>query len=316
MSNGNMICAGVDISKETLDIVIHPYGTHFQFDYSEEGLAQLDACMAEHQVSRVGFEATGGYERPLMAHLRDNHPHLEVGMFQPLQIHAWRTSRLKRAKTDKLDASLIAEFTAHALELPRMRDARFDKLLEYLTFLEQIEERASMLKNMLESTRQKELRKFLQDDIKRLTRQREQIMCKMFAQIAKDEMLSKRFDLLVSIKGIGERSALAALIRMPELGQASNRQIAALAGVAPFVRQSGKSKGMARIGGGRSRLRKSMYMAAFAAARHNPQLSQFYKRLREAGKPHNQALTAVMRKLIILANVVITRNRPWVPELT
>lgn len=312
MTNPSMICAGIDVSKARLDIALHPAGPHLKVCYDAAGLKRLDAFLAEHRVGRVGFEASGGYEWRLLAHLRASP--VPAARFQPGQVRHFARSRLKLAKNDKLDAALIAAFTASLDALPALPDARFDRLNAELTYLEQIEEQVAMLKTMAETTRTPSLKRLHERDIARLGTRRQARMLLAAALVAKDDDNARRLALLVSIKGVGLRTALALVIRLPELGSIGREQIAALTGLAPYDDDSGKRRGRRHVRSGRARLRKSLFMAAFAASRCNPDLKAVYKRLRAKGKHHLLATIAVARKLVILANAIIARATPWTPH--
>lgn len=311
MTEPSMTCAGIDVSKARLDIALHPAGAHLSVCYDEAGLRRLDAFLAEHRVGRVGFEASGGYEWRLLVHLRETG--VPSGRFQPGQVRHFAKSRLRWAKNDKLDAALIAAFTANLDELPPLPDARFDMLGAELTYLEQVEEQIAMLKTMAEATRVPSLRRLHEADIARLQRRRDGRILLICKVIAKDDDLARRLTLLVSIKGIGKRTALALIIRLPELGSLSREQVAALAGLAPYDDDSGARRGRRHVRSGRARLRKSLFMGAFTASRCNPDLKVLYQRLRANGKHHLLATIAVARKLVILANAVVARQTPWTP---
>jgi transposase len=192
-------------------------------------------------------------------------------------------------------------------------DPRFDALADDLTFIEQIEEDIVRFKTRLEHIRDNRLRRTVTADIKRLEKRRAVELKRLIARLRSHADLAERFELVLSIPGIGERTALALIVRMPELGRVSREQAAALAGLAPFVHQSGKRQGETHIGGGRSRLRRSLYAAALAASfRWNPALKALYARLIARGKSHNSALIACARKLLVFANTVVARGTPWV----
>lgn len=312
MTDTSMICAGIDVAKSRLDIVIHPGGATLSVAYDTAGLETLDAFLHEHGVCRVGFEASGGYEWRLMAHLRaGRRPAVRL---QPAQVRAFAKSRLLRAKNDRLDAALIAAFTASLERLPELPQARFDAALAELTYLEQIEQQIALVKTFAETALSDAIKRRHARQAARLETSRQAHLLRIEKALRGDAELARRLDLLVSIKGIGLRSALSLVIRLPELGQASREEIAALAGVAPYDDDSGTRRGRRHIQGGRERLRKSLFMCAFTATRHNPDLAAFYKRLRQNGKDHLCAVIAVARKLIILANAVITRGTQWTPQ--
>jgi transposase len=185
-------------------------------------------------------------------------------------------------------------------------------LAGYLTFLEQLEEDIARFKNRLEQTEDPELRRIVNSDIKRLKERKVEQIRNLAKRLRAHDDLAKRLELVLSVPGIGERTALALLIRMPELGRISREEAAALAGLAPFDHDSGKYKGQRHIAGGRGRLRRSLFAAALPAAfRWNKALIDLYARLIAKGKAHNAALIACARKLLIYANTVVQRGTPW-----
>lgn len=312
MTDHSMICAGIDVGKSHLDIALHPGGAALRVGNDERGLKALAAFLQKHDVRRVGFEASGGYEWRLMAHLRSG-PR-PAARLQPAQIRFFAKSKLQRAKNDRLDAALIAAFTASLDEMPHLPDARFDVLAAELTYLEQVEQQIALVRTFAETAFRDDVKQRHVDEIARLEDCRKaQLVC-LEKLVRSDDELAQRLDLLLSIKGIGLRSAICLVIRLPELGHAGRAEIAALAGVAPYDDDSGKRHGRRHIQGGRERLRKSLFMCAFSAAQHNPDLAAFYKRLRSNGKQHVCAVIATARKLIIVANTVLARKTKWIPD--
>jgi transposase len=235
-----------------------------------------------------------------------------VLVLQPIQVKAFGRVHLRRAKNDALDAELIAACTA-AIDQPRIApDLRLAELAGYLTFLEQLEEDIARFKTRLEHIDEPGLRRLVNSDIARLKARKAAQIRYLAKCLRAHSDLARRLDLVLSIPGIGERTALALLIRMPELGQISREEAAALAGLAPFDDDSGKYKGQRHIAGGRGRLRRSLFAAALPAAfRWNKALIAFYARLIAKGKVHNAALIACARKLLIYANTVVQRGTPW-----
>jgi transposase len=270
----------------------------------------LHSELAKAGVGRVGIEATGGYERGVVSHLRE--AGLTVLVLQPIQVRAFAKAHLRRAKNDTLDAALIAAFTA-TMEKPRIEpDQRLSPLADRLTFLEQIEEDIARFKGRLEHLDDPELRRDVLGDIVRLKARRLTQIRFIARQLRAHRDLAVRLDLVLSIPGIGERTALALVIRMPELGRISREEAAALAGLAPFDDDSGKHRGQRHIAGGRKRLRRSLFAAALPAAfRWNKALISLYARLKAKGKAHNAALIACARKLLVYANTVVARGTPW-----
>jgi transposase len=302
--------AGIDTSKSKLDVAVHGRTQHWQVANSLAGWRVLTAKLTEVGVSRVGIEATGGYERGVVEHLRA--AGFTVLVLQPIQVKAFGRVHLRRAKNDVLDAVLIAACAAAIDQVRDAPDPRLAELAEYLTFLEQIEKDIKCCKTRLEHIDQPALRRLVLGDIARLKARRLAQIRYLAKQLRAHRDLAVRLDLVLSIPGIGERTALALLIRMPELGRVSREEAAALAGLAPFDNDSGQHKGRRRIAGGRARLRTSLFAAALPAAfRWNKALIALYTRLTAAGKAHKAALIACARKLLIYANTVVQRGTPW-----
>jgi transposase len=305
--------AGIDVSKAKLDIAIYGRNDCWQVANTPAGWRRLAADLVKASVTRIGIEATGGYERGVIQHLRDKG--FKVFLLQPIQVRAFARAHLKRAKNDRLDAILIAAFTALANLPDRENDQRLAELAQDLTFLEQIEGDIARFKTRLEHIDEPRLRRIVISDINRL-KQRKAAHTRLIAKhLRAFDDLAKRLDLVLSIPGIGERTALALIIRMPELGQISREQAAALAGLAPFDDDSGTHKGERHIAGGRRRLRRSLVAASLPAAfRWNKALIDLYRRLTAKGKAHIAALVACARKLLIYANTVVQRGTPWVEQ--
>lgn len=302
--------AGIDVSKATLDIALHGRSERLKLDNDKAGWRRLAAALAKVGVRRVGLEASGGYERGVAEHLRAKG--VQVILLQPVQVKAFAKLHRRRAKNDRIDAALIAAVTA-SLDAPRSEpDPRLAKLTLALTFLEQIEEDIARFKTRLEHIAEPRLRRLVLADIARLNARQKAEQARLLKALHRHEDLAHRFDLVLSIPGIGERTTLSLIIRMPELGQLSREEAAALAGLAPFDDDSGKRKGLRQIEGGRKRLRRALFAAALPAAfRWNKALIALYQRLIAKGKPHKTALIACARKLVIYANTVVQRGTPW-----
>jgi transposase len=310
MTQTNIVTAGIDTSKAKLDIALHGRTERWQIANALQGWNTLAANLAKAGVTRVGIEATGGYERSVVEHLRA--AGFTVLVLQPIQVKAFGRVHLRRAKNDALDAVLIAACAA-ALDQPKIApDPRLAELARYLTFLEQIEEDIARFKTRLEHVDEPRLRRIITSDITRLKTRRLAQIRGIAKRLRGHGDLAKRLDLVLSIPGIGERTALALIIRMPELGRVSREEAAALAGLAPFDNDSGQHRGQRHIAGGRGRLRRSLFAAALPAAfRWNKALIALYARLIARGKVHNAALVACARKLLIYANTVVQRGTPW-----
>jgi transposase len=315
MTKTNTLTAGIDTAKHKLDVAVHGLAARWQVENTQPGWRRLTAILTEAGVARVGIEASGGYERGVVQHLRA--AGFIVLVMQPIQVRAYARVHLRRAKNDALDAGLIAACTA-SIEQPRIEpDARLVELADNLTFIEQIEEDTARLKVRLEHVYDSRLRRLVMADIARLKARRAAEILWVIKQLRTHDDLARRFDLVLSVPGIGERTAIAIVVRMPELGRVSREEAAALAGLAPFDHDSGEHKGQRHIAGGRARLRRSLYAAALPAAfRWNKALVALYARLTARGKAHNAALIACARKLLIYANTVVERGTPWTERPT
>jgi transposase len=307
--------AGIDTSKAKLDIAVHESPERWQVENNAKGWRRLARLLTKAGVIRVGIEATGGYEQGVVRHLRGHG--LAVIVLQPIQVKAYARFKLKRAKTDKLDAELIAACTA-AIDRPeRQSDERLENLSHHLTFVEQTEEDIARVKIRLEHIDDKRLRRMAEADIARLKLRRAAELKRIEASLRDHADLARRLDLVLSIPGLGERTAICLIVRMPELGRITREEAASLAGLAPFDDRSGKHDGQRHIAGGRGRVRRSLYAAALPAAFNwNPALIALYKRLIKDGKEHKRALIACARKLVVYANTVLARDTPWVPKTT
>lgn len=311
MTQAIMTTAGIDTSKASLDVAIHGRAECRRFANAWSGWRALAADLGEAGVERLGIEATGGYERGVVGHLRA--AGFTVLVLQPVQVRAYARVRLRRAKNDTLDAALIAACAAN-LDPPEIDpDPRLADLAGHLTFVEQIEDDIARLKTRLEHVDDRRLRRLLVSDITRLKARRRAELHRIAGKLRVHDDLARRLDLVLTIPGIGKRTAIALIVRMPELGKVGREQVAALAGLAPFDDDSGTHKGQRHIAGGRGRLRRSLFAAALPAAfQWNPALKTFYRRLTERGKPHTAALVACARKLLIYANTVVHRGTPWI----
>lgn len=310
MSKSSTVVAGIDVAKAHLDIAIHGCKQSWQMANTAGGFGDLVRLMQQYRVDRIGIEATGGYEHDVVEHLRT--AGLIVIVLQPKQVRAYAQIKLRRAKTDRIDAALIAAFVSEHGLVRETPDPRLAALAERLTYLEQIEEDMARIKTRLEHVRDPDVRQSWKHDLARLKQRRASIIARLLTSLRNHHDLASRFDLLLSVEGIGPRTAIALLIRMPELGRLSRGEAAALAGLAPFNNDSGKRSRPRSIEGGRTRLRTSIYAAALPAAfRWNAALVRLYNRLKAAGKPHKLALVACARKLLTFANTVLARGTPW-----
>ena len=302
--------AGIDTGKQKLDIALAGSSASLQVDNEVSGHRRLADWLSQQRVTRVGIEASGGYERTVVRYLRQQG--ITVVVFQPIQVRAFATFHLQRAKNDRIDAALIAQCAAATTKMRPAPDPRLQPLAEQLTLIEQIEEDIARCKTRREAFLEPRHRMLLSEQIKQLKAWRAAELRQIGAALSQHSDLANRLSLLESIPGIGRRTALALLIQMPELGTLSREQAATLLGVAPFDDDSGNRQGQRHIAGGRKRPRRALYAAALPAAfRWNDNLIHLYKRLTASGKSHKLALIACVRKLIIYANTVLARGTPW-----
>jgi transposase len=307
------ICAGIDTGKRKLDVAIEGHREQLQMENNPEGHSVLMTWLRQQRVKRVGIEASGGYEQPVVAELRRKG--FVVVVFQPAQVRAYAKFHSQRAKNDKIDAALIAACTAAVRKIHAAPDPRLGPFAEQLTMIDQIGEDITCLKNRIESCRNARINELWQEDIVRLEQREKAELKSLVASIRKHPDLAKKLNLIHSVDGIGLPTAVAILVRLPEIGRITREQAVALAGLAPFDDDSGDHVGVRHIEGGRKRLRRALYTASLAASFHwNRQLIQLYRRLIAAGKEHKRALVACARKMLIFANTVVARGTPWCDE--
>jgi len=310
MAKHSMVCAGIDTGKHKLDVALDQGPEQLQVDNSPDGHTSLAAWLRQRRVRRIGIEASGGYEQAAVAALRRDG--FSVILFQPAQVRAYAKFILRLAKNDKIDAALIAACTAATKTVREPPDPRLAALAGHLTMIEQITEDIARLKTRCESCRDERIRQCWKEQITRLRALARSEFKQLLAAIREHRDLAERLDLMASIEGVGLKTAVDVLIRMPEIGSLSREEAAALAGLAPYDDDSGTRTGERHISGGRQRLRTSLYAAALPAAfMWNPQLMALYRRLIAKGKSHKKALVACARKLLIFLNTVVARGTPW-----
>jgi len=310
MSKRSMVCAGIDTGKRKLDVALHGRDERLEVKNDPDGHRSLAAWLRERGVKRVGIEASGGYEMEVVAALR--RAGFVVVVFQPAQVRAYAMFHLQLAKNDKLDAVLIAACTAAAAKIHVPPDPRLSPLAARLTLIEQIGADIARHKTRLETCRDPHGREFWQQEIARLEATEKAELKALEKMIRQHHDLSQRLDLIESVDGIGIKTAIIILVRIPEIGRLGRTQVAALVGLAPYDDDSGTRHGDRHIRGGRKRVRSGLYAAALPASfRHNAQLRVMYARLKATGKDHKVALVACARKLVIFANTVVARGTPW-----
>jgi transposase len=301
---------GIDISKDTLDC-FQPFGSkHCQYPNNSQGQNALMKWIKCQATTLVVFEATGAYHRKLEAALaKHKTPFVKVN---PRQARRFAEATGRLAKTDRVDAEMLAKMGA-VLELNAQTPTSesINILRELLTARRALTKDGAAAKTRLQTTTHKLLKTQIQARQKQIDMQLGQIDKIITAMVEQDEVLSRKFAILVSIPGIGQSTAFSMLIEMPELGTMTGKQAASLAGLAPISRQSGKWQGKERIQGGRAFFRRAMYMPALCIIRHNLSCKQKYDQLIKSGKPPKVAITAIMRKLVVLANALLRDGRTW-----
>ena len=304
------VIVGIDVSKDRLDVHILPSGEVFAVSRDGEGLSELVARLAALRPALVAVEATGGFESTTAAAVAG--AGLPLVVVNPAQVRAFAQALGRRAKTDPIDAQVIARFAQAVKPEVRALPDDAERLLADLVA------RRRQIVQMIGAEKQREKRLAqprVKRSIARLVLALQKELTDLDGQID-DEVRGtpawrEKEDLLRSIPGVGPVTSRTLLAELPELGRLDRRQIASLAGLAPWTRQSGQWKGKSVIGGGRAPVRTALFMAALVSARHNPVLKAFHQRLVAAGKPKMVALTAVARKLLTILNAMLKTQQPW-----
>jgi transposase len=306
------VYVGIDVCKDRLDIYIHPVGHRLQVGNDPGGVKKLKRALAAYPVERVVMEATGKFHRA--AHRSLHASGLAVAVVNPLRARLFAQAFGALAKTDGIDCKILAilgeslapeakppvsETVEQLQELVRCRDAAVTAL--------------TALRNQFGATNASSAAVEIKRQIRATETAVENLAALIERQIKADPGLARRWAVLTSIPGVGPATAAALIAGLVEIGALSNKQAAMLVGVAPVANDSGDHVGARHIRGGRRHLRNALYMAAVTAARCNPPLKAFYKRLIGEGKAAKIALTAVMRKLVVLANALVAKDRLWTP---
>ena len=303
---------GIDVSKSELAIAVYPTGEAWTSETTPVALDVLVTRLAALRPALLVLEATGGYETPIAAACAG--AALPVAVVNPRQVRAFAHAVGRTAKTDAIDATLLALFGARVQPEPRpLPDAATQALAALVSRRRQLLDMLSAEQRRLAQATATPVRRDLRTHIRWLERRLADVDADLTARIQHSPLWRVQDNLLQSVPGIGPATARTLLAELPELGHLDRRSIAALVGVAPFNRDSGRWRGQRTIWGGRASVRASLYMAALVAARHNPPLRAFYRRLRAAGKAPKVALVAVMRKLLTIVNAMVRHQQPWKP---
>jgi transposase len=305
------VFVGIDVSKARLDVAVLPEAESFQVANDREGRAELVRRLGKLKPEAIGLEASGGYEREAIKAL--SKAGLPVRRLNPLRVRQFAQACGLLAKTDRIDALLIARFVATLPTREAERNEAVERLAELVTARRQICDEITRASNQAEQTTQPLLRRLARRRIDRLKGDLLVLDKALQAAVQADPELAGKDQLLRSVPGVGPVFSQTLLALMPELGRLTNRQAAALVGVAPYAFDSGVMRGQRHIFGGRKAVRDVAYMAALAAARHNPVLKAFRQRLIAAGKKPKVAIVALMRKMITILNAILRDRLPWAP---
>jgi transposase len=300
---------GIDVSKARLDVAVHAPPSYWQVANTEQGIAELVQRLQALTPTRIVLEATGGFELPLVAGLM--HARLPLHVLNPRRVRDFARATGQLAKSDKLDAKVLAHFASVLKLEPRpIPSDEEEQLSALMTRRRQIVDMLAVEKNRLQTVRAT-LRADIAEHIVWLEQKLEMLNAEIKRFVQSSTLWQAKDQLLRSVPGVGPVTASTLLAMLPELGTLNRQQIAALVGVAPLNKDSGKRTGKRRIYGGRAAVRSVLYMAALAATRFNPRIQAFYQHLIAQGKEKKVALTACMRKLLVILNTMLRTNQPW-----
>jgi transposase len=312
MMKSQDVYVGIDVSKDTLEVAVIPCNRDWSLKNDPSLFPDLIKQLLELKPVRIVMEATGGLETLLAAQLAG--AGLPVVVINPRQARDFAKAVGQLTKTDRVDAYLLARF-AEAVKPPLrlIPEEPTRELANLLARRNQLVEMRVAEKNRRgKPSLSKQITRDLDDHIEWLGRRIKHLDNDLRETLRKTPAWRVNDDLLQSVKGVGPTTSLTLLVLLPELGTLDAKRIAALAGLAPRNKESGKRRGPAHIRGGRSSVRAALYMATLSATRSNPLIKAFYKHLLESGKPHKVALTACMRKLLVVLNAMIKNQKPWI----
>lgn len=305
------IYVGVDVAKHNLDVHLHPSGKFFRVQNNENGIQKLAKVLTEYSVKKVVCEASGGYEFKFVQTLRTLG--YNVWVVEPRRIKAFIKSEGIYAKTDQIDAKMIARFGAE--KKPKYEPIILSQEDIYLRNLINRKQDLTKIiiaeKNRRQQTHDDYCKKSIDRSIEFLEKEIESLTNKIDEKIDGNSNLREKSKLIQSVPGVGKMSASVLLAAMQELGRVTGKQAAAIVGVAPYTRQSGTYRGTVGTLGGRAVVRDIIYMAALSASKCNARLKEFYKKLRASGKRPKVAVVAVMRKIIVILNAMVRDKKCW-----
>lgn len=309
MSERTDLFVGIDVSKAHLDVAVHQPASHWRVSNTEQGIAELVRRVQALAPTRIVLEATGGFELPLVAGLM--HARLPLLVLNPRRVRDFARATGQLAKSDQLDAKVLAHFASVLQMEPRpIPSDEEEQLTALLTRRRQIVEMLAVEKNRLQTVRAS-LRADVAEHIAWLEQKLDALNAQIDRFIQSSAVWQAKDVLLRSVPGVGPVTANTLLAMLPELGTLNRQEIAALVGVAPLNKDSGNRQGRRRVYGGRAAVRSVLYMSALNASRFNPRIRAFYEHLLQQGKQKKVALTACMRKLIVILNSMVRTNQPW-----
>ena len=305
---------GIDVSKQLLEVAVHEHKFRYRCPNKRNAFAELVTELIALRPARIVVEATGGLEKPVVAALHA--VHLPVVVINPRQVRAFAKAIGQLAKTDRLDATVLAHFAA--LIKPPLRPLKSKEEQDLEALMGRRGQLVDMLvaeKNRRHSATSEAVRETIKEHIDWLEDQIAALDEQLQARLDNSAVWQNKHAILQSVPGIGPVVSFSLLAELPELGTLNRQRISKLVGVAPLNRDSGQQRGVRHIFGGRARVRSMLYMAALTAVRFNPVIKEFYQRLVGKGKPHKVALTACMRKLLAIVNLMVRNQTNWKTDL-
>jgi transposase len=304
--------AGIDVAKDRLDVVLRPSGEYVESTNDERGIRSVVRLLLKENVTLVVLEATGGLEQPAASLALAG---VAVAIVNPRQVRDFAKATGKLAKTDRIDAAVLAHFAEAVRPKPRpLADEHARELSAVVLRRRQILAMTTAEANRAR-TAPKAVRKRIEAHLRWLRKELARLDAELEWVVKKNLVWKERADLLMSVPGVGPTLSATLLAELPELEHLDRRRLAALVGVAPLNRDSGTLRGIRTVWGGRSGVRTTLYMATLCATRHNPAIREFYGRLVVSGKPKKVALTACMRKLLTILAAILRNRTPWQPRL-
>lgn len=309
------VYVGIDVAKDTFDVSSVPQLFKACLPNTPEGHRQFCRVCKDHTIALIVLEATGGYERPIVAEFLSEG--LPVVVVNPRQVRDFAKGMGQLAKTDPIDAEVLAQFAQIVKPTPKTHSTpQTAELTEMVRRRRQLNDLRTQESNRLATICNRQIKKSIQKMIKTLDSQIAQIDKLIREHIDADDNFKTKDEIIQSTPGVGPQTSAMLIANLPELGSLNRQQIAALAGVAPWDRSSGNYIGKAHIFGGRKDVRSVLYMAAFNACRSNPIIRNLYNRLIKKGKPYKVVLIACMRKLLIILNTMIRNRTLWTPKIS